>query len=80
MRPLADLIVALVEGLPTSAGSEALGAIVAVASLELAVPVEARIGRSGELFATLPRGRMTTGFQMPHGRLRARFTPVRGDG
>ena len=75
MRPIDDLLIALAESLPVGAGSPETGAVVAVTAVDVALPVEAHIGRDGELRASLPRGRMTTGFQVPHGRLRARFTP-----
>jgi hypothetical protein len=40
-----------------------------VTSLSLAVPVETRMQSTGELDLCLPRGRMQTGFSLPHGRL-----------
>jgi hypothetical protein len=80
VRPLGDLLVALAEALPAGAGAPELGAVVQVTSIDMALPVEARIERDGVLRASLPRGRMATGFHVPHGQLRARFAPTGRDG
>ncbi len=79
MQPLGDLLASLATSLPIGAGDPAVdGVAVAVTELHLAVPVETRIGGGGELRAQLPRGRMATGFQLPHGHIVARFDVDRG--
>jgi hypothetical protein len=70
---LAQLLEALAGGLPQPAGSAASGVVVSATDVELTLPIESRIERRGTLHATLPRGRMATGFDMPLGRLAARF-------
>lgn len=72
MQRLADLLVSLVDGIPEDAGSPAEGVRLRVARFAVEMPIEAR-SHARELRASLPRGRLDTGFQMPHGRLRARF-------
>jgi hypothetical protein len=58
----------LAERLAFSAGGGAL----AVTGVEVDVPLEAAIGSTG-LAASLPRGRMATGFDPPLARLRLRL-------
>jgi hypothetical protein len=65
----------LADSLPTGAGDGSTGLAVHVTEVELVLPVESRIVRSG-LELSLPRGRLATGFAPLHGRLRACF--VRG--
>lgn len=72
MTALETLLAALVLDLPQTAGGAADGGAIAVTGVELDVPVEARIGPGGVLYATLPRGRLATGFSIPHGRLGVR--------
>jgi hypothetical protein len=72
VKTLGDLLVDLAASLAHGAGAPE--ASIVVTSVDLTLPLEARIARGGELLASLPRGRLATGFQMPHGRLAARFT------
>ncbi len=65
-----ELLIELLRALPTSAGDE--DSQITVTDLELTLPLEARIDARGTLKATLPRGRMTTGFDLPHAHLRVR--------
>jgi hypothetical protein len=67
----------LAESLPTSAGTIEDGIAVAIDELELDMPIEIRIETNG-LCVSLPRGRLATGFDPQHGRVRVRFS--RGDG
>ena len=69
MNPLELLLMELVDSIPEGAGSAAQGVRVEVDSAELTLPVEARLGRAGALFACAPRGRQATGFDAPVGRL-----------
>lgn len=71
---LADLVIAMVEAIPLTSGSERDGAMVEVTGLDVTIPVEARLGARGEVEASAPRGLLATGFDLPHGRLSARFT------
>jgi hypothetical protein len=71
--PLADLLVGVTAALPIAAGGETG---ISVVAMDLDLPVETRIDRGGELHASLPRGRMATGFDLPHGRVVARFEVV----
>jgi hypothetical protein len=73
MRGLDELLIDLCTGLPHDVGNVDAGVAVHAVSIELEVPVESAIGKSAELHACLPRGLMTTGFQLPLSRLCARF-------
>jgi hypothetical protein len=75
VNPLGDLMIALLGALPPAAGHADGGATtVTVTDLDLTVPIESRIGHQGVLHASLPRGKMTTGFAVPLGRLQLRAT------
>ena len=45
-----------------------------VTRVDVDLPVESRLGDDGALEVSPPRGRLATGFDLPHARLRARFT------
>jgi hypothetical protein len=70
---LSRFIEDIAAGLPQSKGSPESGAVVSATDVELAIPLESRIGAGAVLHASLPRGRLATGFDMPLGRLEARF-------
>jgi len=72
MSPLVALLTELIAGMPQPTGSAEAGARVVATDVDLTLPIEARIDRDG-LHASLPRGRMSTGFAAPLGRLSARF-------
>jgi len=76
MPPFADLIVGLASHVPTGSGSPESGALVSVAAMDLSLPLEARIAGGATLLASLPRGRLATGFDVPLGRLTAHFEVV----
>ena len=80
MNTFSQLIEALVDGLPQPAGSPSAGVIVRATDVDLTLPIESRIERGAVLHASLPRGRMATGFEMPLGRLSARFEAEDADG
>jgi hypothetical protein len=42
-------------------------------ALDLRIPVEAHVDAAGMVRASLPRGRLATGWDVPHGRLSLRF-------
>jgi hypothetical protein len=48
-----------------------------VDEVNLDLPVEARFAHDGAVLMTLPRGIMTTGFGLQHGRLRLHCVEVR---
>jgi hypothetical protein len=73
MRPLGELLVSLAGELGARAESAEAGLALAVTELDVVAPLEARLGAGAELTASLPRGRMATGFDPPLGRLTARF-------
>jgi len=73
MKELADLLIELGSAVPLWAGASGAGVELAVTQAELQVPLEARFDRDGGLRVSLPRGRLATGFQLPHAHLCASF-------
>jgi hypothetical protein len=73
VRPFAELIEEIADGLPRPAGEPAAGVVVSATDVDLLIPIESRIEPGAVLHASLPRGRMVTGFQPVMGRLQARF-------
>jgi hypothetical protein len=73
MPGLDALLIELADGLVEEAGGPAQGVRVEVERVDLALPVEARMDGDGHIVATLPRGRLVTGFMVPPGRLRVSF-------
>jgi len=71
MEPLSQLLVEL-GSIAAEAGGPADGVSVQVGELSIEMPVEGRV-RDGVLLASPPRGRLRTGFDTPHGHVRARF-------
>ena len=76
MRPFGEILAALAGLAPTVSGSAAEGARLVASQLAVELPMEARIGQGGELTASLPRGRLATGFDPLLGRVTARFEVV----
>ncbi len=72
MHRLADLLLSLVDGIPHSAGSADEGVALCMKHLVVDTPLEVQT-RNGEFGTSLPRGRLRTGFDVGHGRLRAHF-------
>lgn len=73
MKSLAEVVAEIVDLVPAAADAAEHGLAVQVTSLEITFPIEARISAGGALMASPPRGRLATGFDPPHARLRARF-------
>ena len=73
LRPFGDLVAALVEGMPVAVDDAWGASELRLTHVEIEIPFEARLQRGAEVRASLPRGRLATGFQLPHGRLTARF-------
>jgi hypothetical protein len=74
----AELLVGLTEALPLDAGGPDAGIELLVESLEVTLPIEARLAADGTLLASFPRGRMATSLVPAHGKLATVFC-VRGD-
>ena len=73
MRPFSELLTALAERIEHAVASPEAGLALRVSQLDLEVPVVALIGPGGELTASLPRGRLATGFDPLLGKVSARF-------
>mgnify|MGYP001186469781 FL=1 len=71
MIPLDALVLSVIGELPVEHGTAELGLI--IDQLEVALPIESRLGADGRLHATAPRGRLRTGFDQPHGVLALGF-------
>jgi len=66
---LEDILVELLDAVPSGVGGAEDGIRVEVDAIELAIPVEARLGHDGRLLVSAPRGQIATGFDLPHGAL-----------
>lgn len=75
MNQLEALIVGLVDALPVDAGGAEHGVRVAITSVDLAIPVETRVDAAGAVLASLPRGRLATGYDVELSQLALRFAP-----
>ncbi len=73
MRAFSDLVSDMVDLIPATSGGPDDGIALDVTSIEITLPIEARITDDGALVASAPRGRMATGFTIPHAHVRARF-------
>jgi hypothetical protein len=73
----AELLVGLIEALPLDAGGPDAGVALVVESLEITLPIEARLAADGALLASFPRGRLATSLAPAHGKLATVFS-VRG--
>ena len=73
MRPLEHVLVELATAVGATERDARLGAGVVVDRACVDVPIEARLFAGGELFASLPRHRLATGFDAPFTRLAAHF-------
>ena len=69
MTTLDALIVHLLDSLAVQADAGGGGPLVAVTSADLDLPVESTLAADGRCLATIPRGRTSTGFDPPIGRL-----------
>ncbi len=74
MTDLVELLLALAESVPISSGGPDVGLRLDVESLEVTLPIDARIGDEAALLASFPRGRWATGFNLERGQLVTRFT------
>ena len=65
MKPLEDIIVGLLTGVPGVEHYPELGTSMSVDGIDVHLPLEARIGRDGEVLARVPQYRLATGFDGP---------------
>jgi hypothetical protein len=70
---LEALIVGLVDTLPGDAGGPQHGVRVKITSIDLAIPVETHVDAAGLVRASLPRGRLATGYEVVLSRMALRF-------
>jgi len=75
---LEALIVGLVDSLPGDAGGPEHGIRVEITSVDLEIPVEAGVDAAGLVRASLPRGRLATGYDVELCRMALRFTVEEG--
>jgi hypothetical protein len=68
---LEELLLSLIDTVPLEASGD--GIAIEVDELELALPVESRFGADHRLLATVPRGRIATGFDAPTGEMSVAF-------
>lgn len=73
MTHLEELITSLAAGIPDDAGDAAAGVRVEITSVDLAVPIETHVGGDGLVRASLPRGRLATGYDVLLSQLVMRF-------
>ena len=76
MTRFEDLVEHLVEAFAAPSERPAVGERIVTTDLNLDLPVETLIDDDGLLLATLPRGQLATGFELPVGRLRVRCREV----
>ena len=74
MNPLGELLRSLLDAVPLDAGGAEAGIRLEVDQIELAIPIESRLARDGRFLACVPRGRIATGFDLPHGELALVFS------
>ncbi|MCU7935204.1 MAG: hypothetical protein KZQ99_10035 [Candidatus Thiodiazotropha sp. (ex Dulcina madagascariensis)] len=70
---VSEFLVDLSSDLPSAVVEADTGEGLGVKVFSLSVPIESAIDEAGELAVTLPHGRLATGFDAPHGRLRVSF-------
>lgn len=74
MQSLEQYLLELAEAVLAKAGGPEHGVAIHVTRVDLDLPIESRFADGGRLEVSAPRGRLATGFDPPHARLRARFT------
>jgi hypothetical protein len=73
MNSFSEFIVALGDALLKVQDEPHAGTRLSVTTVDVDLPLEARLGSGAELRASLPRGFMATGFRQPLGRVVLRF-------
>ncbi|XXF81321.1 hypothetical protein P2318_16640 [Myxococcaceae bacterium GXIMD 01537] len=74
MQSLEQYLVELADSVLSQAGGPGDGVALRVTRIDVDLPIEARMGAGGTMEVSPPRGRLSTGFDPHHARLRARFT------
>jgi hypothetical protein len=74
MNPLEELLLSLLDAVPLEAGGAAAGVHLEVETIEVAFPIESHLAPGGRFLASVPRGRIATGFDPPHGELAFLFS------
>lgn len=74
MNPLEELLLSLLDTVPLEADGADAGLRLEVDEIELSFPIESRLARDGRFLASVPRGRIATGFDLPHGELAVLFS------
>ena len=72
MKSLDAFLVDMSTNIPTAVVDARDGQGLGVESFSLTLPIESRI-ESEQMSVSLPLGKLATGFDFPHGRIRARF-------
>jgi hypothetical protein len=70
---LEDLIIGFAESIPDDAGGPEYGIRVGITQIDLSVPIETHVDGRGMVRASLPRGRLATGYDVEHSQLVLRF-------
>jgi hypothetical protein len=73
LRGIEHVLADLAESVLARAGGPEDGVAVHVTRFDLNVPCEMRLNQHAELDASMPRGRLATGFDPPLGQVRAVF-------
>ncbi len=73
LRGIEHVLANLVESILARAGGPEDGVALRVTRFDLEVPCEMRLNRHAGLDASMPRGRLATGFDPPLGQIRAVF-------
>ena len=73
MTGLETLIVGLIESLPDDAGGPEAGVRVEIETVDLAIPIAAHVDGGGMIRASLPRGRLATGYDADLCRIGLRY-------
>ncbi|MBN1656617.1 MAG: hypothetical protein JXA30_22790 [Deltaproteobacteria bacterium] len=68
-----QLLLELIEAFEGHRSDTPCVADVVVTDIALDLPVETQIHKGATLCLSLPRGRLNTGFRVPHGRIHARL-------
>jgi hypothetical protein len=76
-KQIDEFLVDLCNDVPAAVVETNSGDGLGVEGFSLALPIESVIRDGGALAVSLPRGRLATGFDVPHGRLQVSF--VRSD-
>lgn len=77
MKDADTFLTELVDSLLAARVGAAFEQGLAVTSVDLDLPIEHRVAPGAKLELSLPRGVLSTGYVLPHGRLRLHLEPAR---